>query len=78
MGFLQEIGRKISHAIAVATDWLLIGMGILLALIALVKIDVQLARYVVIAGGLVLSSFGFWFRWRRLRKKEKDHARSSS
>ncbi|RWX47749.1 hypothetical protein VU01_10716 [Candidatus Electrothrix marina] len=68
MGFLQELGRKISHAIAVATDWLLIGMGILLVLIALVKIDVQLARYVVIAGGLVLSGFGLWFRWRRLRR----------
>ncbi|WLE98956.1 MAG: hypothetical protein QTN59_08985 [Candidatus Electrothrix communis] len=68
MGFLQELGRKISHAIAVATDWLLIGMGILLVLIALVKIDVQLARSVVIAGGLVLSGFGFWFRWRRLRR----------
>lgn len=68
MGFLQELGRKISHAIAVATDWLLIGMGILLVLIALVKIDVQLARSVVVAGGLVLSGFGFWFRWRRLRR----------
>ncbi|MCI5209435.1 MAG: hypothetical protein D3910_11720 [Candidatus Electrothrix sp. ATG2] len=68
MGLFQEIGRKISHAIAVATDWLLIGMGILLVLIALVKIDVQLARYAVIIGGLVLSGFGFWFRWRRLRK----------
>ena len=68
MGFLQELGRKISHAIAVATDWLLIGMGILLVLIALVKIDVQLARSVVVAGGLVLSGFGLWFRWRRLRR----------
>ncbi|MCI5139457.1 MAG: hypothetical protein D3922_13830 [Candidatus Electrothrix sp. AR1] len=69
MVFLQELGRKISHAIAVATDWLLIGMGVLLVLIALVKIDVALARYVVVAGGLVLSGFGFWFRWRRLRRE---------
>ncbi len=68
MGFLQELGRKISHAIAVATDWLLIGIGGLLVLTALVRIDVQLARYVVVAGGLVLSGFGFWFRWRRLRR----------
>ena len=68
MGFFQELGRKISHAIAVATDWLLIAMGVLLVLTALVKIDVQLARYVVVAGGLVLSGFGFWFRWRRLRR----------
>ncbi|RWX44553.1 hypothetical protein H206_01466 [Candidatus Electrothrix aarhusensis] len=68
MGFFRELGSKISHAIAVATDWLLIGMGVLLVLIALVRIDVQLARYVVVAGGLVLSGFGFWFRWRRLRR----------
>ncbi|MCI5126437.1 MAG: hypothetical protein D3925_18650 [Candidatus Electrothrix sp. AR5] len=68
MGFLQELGRKISHAIAVATDWLLIGIGCLLVLTALIRIDVPLARYVVIAGGLLLSGFGFWFRWRRLRR----------
>ncbi|WPD21949.1 MAG: hypothetical protein SD837_17300 [Candidatus Electrothrix scaldis] len=70
MGFFQELGRKISHAFAVATDWLLIGMGVLLVLIALVKIDVVFARYVVIAGGLLLSGFGLWFRWRRLRREE--------
>jgi hypothetical protein len=68
MGFFQELGRKISHAVAVVTDWLLIGIGALLVLTALVRIDVQLARYVVVAGGLVLSGFGFWFRWRRLRR----------
>ncbi|CAK8711966.1 hypothetical protein KKHLCK_00980 [Candidatus Electrothrix laxa] len=68
MRFFQELIRKISHAIAVATDWLLIGIGVLLVLIALVRIDVQLARYVVVAGGLVLSGFGLWYRWRRLRK----------
>ena len=68
MGFIQEFVRKISHAIAVATDWLLIVIGGLLVLTALVRIDVQLARYVVVAGGLVLSGFGFWFRWRRLRR----------
>lgn len=71
MEFLQELGRRISHAVAVATDWLLIGMGVLLALTALVKIDVLLARYPILAGGLILIGFGFWFRWRRLRGKEK-------
>ncbi len=69
MGFFRELRRKISHAIAVATDWLLIGMGVLLVLIALVRIDVALARYVVIAGGLLLSGFGLWYRWRRLRRE---------
>jgi hypothetical protein len=63
--------RKMNHAFSVVTDWLLIGIGIVLMLIALVKIDVVLARYVVITGGLILSSFGFWFRWRRLRRTGK-------
>ncbi|MCI5150260.1 MAG: hypothetical protein D3916_12885 [Candidatus Electrothrix sp. MAN1_4] len=72
MDLLQEFGRKISHAFAVATDWLLIGMGVLLVLIGLVKIDVVLARYAVISGGLILSGFGLWFRWRRLRREGED------
>ena len=69
MGFFRELGRRISHAFAVATDWLLIGMGVLLVLIALIRIDVQLARSVVIAGGLILSGFGLLFRRRRLRRE---------
>jgi hypothetical protein len=69
MGSVQEIGRTISNWIAVATDWMLISMGLLMVLIAVIKIDVMLARYVVVFGGVVLSGFGFWFRWRRLRRK---------
>ena len=73
MFFFQELGHKITHAFAVATDWLLIGMGALLVLIALVRIDVALARSVVIVGGLVLSGFGFWFRRRRLRREGESN-----
>ena len=71
MDLLQELMRRINNAFSVVTDWLLIGIGIVLMLIALVKIDVVLARYVVIIGGLILSSFGLWFRWRRLRRAGK-------
>lgn len=71
MDLLQELMRKMNHAFSVVTDWLLIGIGIVLMLIALVKIDVVLARYVVIIGGFILSSFGLWFRWRRLRRAGK-------
>jgi hypothetical protein len=73
MGSLREIGGKISNSIAIATDWMLIGMGLLMVLIAVVKIDVQAARYVVVFGGVVLSGFGLWFRWRRLRRKNFSH-----
>ncbi len=69
MRFLQEVGRKISHAVAVATDWLLIGMGLWLVLIAFLKIDLVSVRYVLVIAGSVLSGFGFWFRWRRLRRE---------
>jgi len=72
MEFFRELGRWISHVVAVATDWLLIAMGALLVMIALFKIDVPLARYVVVAGGLTLSGFGFWFRWRRLRREGEE------
>ncbi|MCI5222112.1 MAG: hypothetical protein D3924_05440 [Candidatus Electrothrix sp. AR4] len=70
MTSLQMIGRTISNWVAIATDWLLISMGVLLVLIAVVKIDLLAARYVVVFGGVVLSGFGLWFRWRRLRKKK--------
>ncbi len=69
MELLQGLGRKISHAFAVATDWLLILMGLLLFLIAMVRIDVQLARYLIIVIGVALAGSGLWFRWRRLRKQ---------
>jgi len=68
MGLIRETGRKISHGLAVATDWLLIVMGVLLVLIALKSIDVQIARYVVICGGVLLSVIGFWYRYRRLKR----------
>ena len=72
MGLLQKTGQKISHIFAVATDWLLIVMGVLLILIALKSIDVQVARYVVIGGGVLLSCIGFWYRYRRLKRAKKQ------
>ena len=72
MGIVQETGRKVGYIFAVATDWLLIVMGVLLILIALKSIDVLVARYVVIGGGVVLSCIGFWYRYRRLKKVKKQ------
>ena len=72
MGFFQETGQKISVGLAIATDWLLIVMGILLVLVALRSIDVMIARYVIISGGVVLSGIGFWYRYRRLKKKKHN------
>ncbi len=72
MGMIQETGRKIGYIFAVATDWLLIAMGVLLILIALKSIDVAAARYVVIGGGVVLSCIGFRYRYRRLKKVKKQ------
>jgi hypothetical protein len=68
MGVIRKTGQKISHGLAVATDWLLIIMGGLLVLIALKSIDVRVARYVVIGGGVLLSGIGFWYRHRRLKR----------
>ncbi len=68
MGIFQETGQKIGNGLSIVTDWLLIIIGLLLVLIAVRSIDVQVARYVVISGGVLLSGFGFWYRFRRLRK----------
>ena len=58
MGMFKETGRKISNGLAVATDWLLIVMGLLLVLIDLWRIDVPVAKYVVVSGGVLLSGIG--------------------
>jgi hypothetical protein len=69
MEFLQELGRKLRHAFAVTTDWLLILLGGWLLLTAIVRIDVQLARYLILLIGVALTGCGLWFRWRRLRRQ---------
>ena len=78
MGHFQETGHKISNVLAIATDWLLIGMGLLLILIALKSIDVMVARYVVISGGIMLTGIGFWYRYRRLKRKQNQHGKSNT
>jgi len=70
MGSFQEKWQKICYGLAIATDWLLICMGLLLILIALKSVDVMVARYVVISGGIVLTGIGFWYRSRRLKRKK--------
>jgi len=69
MGFFRETVQKISNTLAIATDWLLIVMGLLLIVIALWRIDVPVARYVVISGGVVLTGMGGWYRYRRLKRR---------
>jgi uncharacterized membrane-anchored protein len=76
MGSFQEKGQKICYGLAIATDWLLICMGFLLILIALKSVDVMVARYVVISGGVVLTGIGFWYRYRRLKRKRKQPGKS--
>ena len=71
MGLFQQIGQNINNGLSIITDWLLIIMGILLVLIAMRSIDVRIAQYVVISGGVLLTGFGFWYRFRRLRKQKK-------
>lgn len=69
-GRLKAAVQMISHAAAVITDWLLIGSGLLLALIALVRIDVPLAKWFLLGCGLFFSGAGCWFRQRRRKKIE--------
>jgi uncharacterized membrane-anchored protein len=71
MEMLTKLGTRLQKALSVVTDWLLIVMGMLLVLIALWRIDVPIARYVVVSGGMILTVMGGWYRWRRLRKEQK-------
>ena len=71
MGMFGEVGRRIADSLAIVTDWLLIVMGLLLIVIALKSIDVRVAKYVVVGGGVLLSGIGFWYRFRRLKRYKK-------
>jgi uncharacterized membrane protein len=66
---MSEIISTTIHVFAVATDWILIVLGILLVLVAVKSIDVQVARYAVIGAGVFLTGIGFWYRFSRLHKK---------
>jgi uncharacterized membrane protein YobD (UPF0266 family) len=66
---LMNLLRQFSRLVAIITDWLLIGSGLLLVFISLVRVDVVLARYFLLCCGLLFSGFGFWFRHQRLRKQ---------
>jgi uncharacterized membrane protein len=72
MSMFGNAGRRIADGLAIVTDWLLIVMGLLLVVIALKSIDVQVAEYVVIGGGVLLSGIGFWYRFRRLKRYKKQ------
>lgn len=69
-GRIRAAVEKIGHAAAVITDWLLISSGLLLALIALVRIDVPLAKWFLLGCGLFFSGAGCWFRQQRRKKIE--------
>ncbi len=68
---LRQCWRTARHAAAVFTDWLLIGSGLLLAGIALLRIDVPSAKWVLFACGLLFSFAGDRFRRQRQRRQER-------
>lgn len=71
MGIIGKITRALGRGYTIATDWLLIVMGGLLVLIALRAIDVDSAKYAVLACGVVITGVGLRFRSSRLQRKEK-------
>ncbi len=68
-GRLRQCWQIASHAAAVITDWLLIGSGLLLAGIALLRVDVPLAKWFLLACGLLFSGAGCRFRHQRRRRQ---------
>ncbi|MGR0481441.1 MAG: hypothetical protein ACTFAL_08590 [Candidatus Electronema sp. V4] len=66
---LRQHWQLASHAAAVITDWLLIGSGLLLAGIALLRVDVPLAKWFILSCGLLFSGAGCRFRRQRRRRQ---------
>jgi len=69
---MKEILNSIGLFFAVITDWLLILLGGLLIVKALIAVDVPLARYLILALGVLLMGFGLWYRYRRLRRHRQQ------
>ncbi len=63
----RGIVRQLNMLLHAIVEWLLVAVGIMLAVIALRGIDVAGARYGVTAIGLLLSIAGLFFRFRRIR-----------
>lgn len=67
MGFRNGVS-KLNRLFNIITDWFLILAGGLLIVKAVVAVDVPVARYTIIAIGILLSGFGLWYRARRKRQ----------
>ena len=65
----QGIFTHVLHVVSIVTDWLLIAAGILLLVMGALRIDVDLARYAVLAIGILLTGSGLWFRHRRRKTR---------
>ena len=68
----SELFAKTGWLISALTDWLLILLGGLLIVKALIAVDVPLARYLILALGVLLMGFGLWYRHRRLRRHRQQ------
>ncbi|WP_417912521.1 hypothetical protein [Candidatus Electronema sp. TJ] len=71
IGRIRAAVQLLGHAAAVITDWLLISSGLLLALTSLVRIDVPLAKWVLLGCGLFFSGAGCLFRQRRKKNASR-------
>jgi len=74
LGLRTRLWRAVNHAAAVITDWLLIGSGLLLVSIALLRVDVPLAKWFLLACGLLFSGAGCRFRRQRRRRQSSPPA----
>ena len=68
MHFMRELWQQSARFLNILTDWILILVGLALIVKAFLAVDVTLARYVIIAIGLLFMGAGFWYRYRRKKK----------
>lgn len=65
MDGMKTFFASAAKILSILTDWFLIAAGVLMIVKALVSVDVPIARYVIIALGIILSGSGLWYRHRR-------------
>lgn len=68
MSFFKTMICKVLLFFSVLADWFLIVIGGLFVFKAIVAVDVPIARYFLIACGMLFSGAGLWFLFRRKKR----------
>ena len=69
---LPEGLQSILKTVSAIADWFLIIAGALMMVLGWFRIDVALAKYLLVACGAFLLLAGCWFRFRSIRRQKTE------